>query len=69
MPHVLGYLRRGRQHLIGDEHCVVDIAPPDLFLKNRHQLINRQDKLTMAGRRRLATWQARFHLRFPAVVP
>jgi hypothetical protein len=22
-----------------------------------------------AGRRRLATWQARFHLRFPAVVP
>jgi hypothetical protein len=29
----------------------------------------RRDKLTMAGRRRLATWQARFHLRFPAVVP
>jgi hypothetical protein len=40
MPHVLGDFGRGHQHLIGGEHCVVDIAAPDVFLKHRYQLIN-----------------------------
>jgi hypothetical protein len=41
MPHMLGDFWRGRQHLIGGEYCVVDIAAPDVFLKHRYQLINR----------------------------
>jgi len=40
-PQMLSDISGGRQHLVGGEHGVVDVAAADFLLQNRNQLIHR----------------------------
>jgi hypothetical protein len=40
-PQVLSNIRRGREHLVGGEHSIVDVAAPDLLLENGDEIVHR----------------------------